>query len=163
MSVNETLVEGKMCTFILEPAHFIFNKCPIYTHDGAIAKFSTSWNEKLIQVIAVFLGAIPLLIPDTPLLSSRKTSLLPPPRWYRARDSLMRLLFAWKSGVIFLHVPWWFPKFLAMLFLGYLNINYFCFHEITILERKFKLKPLKILALAINPGSTLLCNAGKSC
>jgi hypothetical protein len=28
-----------MCTFPLESAHFIFNECPIYTHEGASAKF----------------------------------------------------------------------------------------------------------------------------
>ncbi len=41
MSVNGTLVEAKMCTFIHESTHFIFNKCPIYILDGASAKFST--------------------------------------------------------------------------------------------------------------------------
>ncbi len=45
MSVNGTLVEDKMCTFTLESKHFIFNKCPIYTHDGASAKFSTNLQE----------------------------------------------------------------------------------------------------------------------
>ncbi len=34
VSVNEALVEAKMCTFTLEPTNFIFTKCPIYTHDG---------------------------------------------------------------------------------------------------------------------------------
>jgi hypothetical protein len=29
----------------LESTQFIFNKCPIYTHDGARAKFSISWDE----------------------------------------------------------------------------------------------------------------------
>jgi hypothetical protein len=44
MGVNGTLVEAKMRTFTLESTHFIFNKCPIYTHDadGASAKFSTN-------------------------------------------------------------------------------------------------------------------------
>jgi len=42
VSVNGTLVEAKMRTFTLESAHFIFNKCPIYTHDGTSAKFSTN-------------------------------------------------------------------------------------------------------------------------
>ncbi len=45
VSVNGTPVEAEMCTFTLESTHFIFNKCPIYTHDGASAKFSTSWDE----------------------------------------------------------------------------------------------------------------------
>ncbi len=34
-----------MFTFTLEPTHFIFNKCPIYTHDGSSAKFSSSCDE----------------------------------------------------------------------------------------------------------------------
>jgi hypothetical protein len=38
VSVNGTLVGAKMCTFTLESTHFIFNKCPIYTHVGASAK-----------------------------------------------------------------------------------------------------------------------------
>jgi hypothetical protein len=45
VSVNETLVEAKMCRFTLESTNFIFNKCPIYTHDGASAKFSTNLQE----------------------------------------------------------------------------------------------------------------------
>jgi hypothetical protein len=28
-----------------ECTHFRFNKCPIYTHDGASAKFSTNLHE----------------------------------------------------------------------------------------------------------------------
>ncbi len=42
MSVNGTLVEAKMCTFILESTHFILMKCSIYTLDGASAKFNTN-------------------------------------------------------------------------------------------------------------------------
>jgi hypothetical protein len=45
VSVNGTLVEAKMCTFTLESTHFIFNKYPIYTHNGANAKFSTNSHE----------------------------------------------------------------------------------------------------------------------
>ncbi len=45
VSVNGTLVEAKMCTFTLESTHFVFNKCPIYNHDGASAKFSTNSHE----------------------------------------------------------------------------------------------------------------------
>ncbi len=45
MGVNETLVEAKMCKFTLESTHIIVNKCPIYTHDGASAKFSTNSHE----------------------------------------------------------------------------------------------------------------------
>ncbi len=45
MSVNGTLIEAKMCAFTLESRDFFFNKCPFYTHDGAIAKFSTNSRE----------------------------------------------------------------------------------------------------------------------
>ncbi len=40
MSVNGTLVEDEMRRIEGECAHFSFNKCPIYTHGGASAKFS---------------------------------------------------------------------------------------------------------------------------
>ncbi len=40
MSLNGTLVEDEMPRFKGEYARFRFNKCPIYTHDGASAKFS---------------------------------------------------------------------------------------------------------------------------
>jgi hypothetical protein len=42
------LVEAKLCkvcTFALESQHFIFNKCPNYTYDGASATFSTNKHE----------------------------------------------------------------------------------------------------------------------
>ncbi len=45
MSVNGTKVEDKMRRFKGECAQFIFNKCPIYTHDGASAKFRTNSQE----------------------------------------------------------------------------------------------------------------------
>ncbi len=45
MSVNETHVEDKMRRFKGECEHFSFNECPIYTHDGASAKFSTNSHE----------------------------------------------------------------------------------------------------------------------
>ncbi len=44
-NVNGTLVEDKMRRFKVEYAHFSFNKCPIYTHDGASAEFSTNSHE----------------------------------------------------------------------------------------------------------------------
>jgi hypothetical protein len=34
-------------------AHFIFNKCPIYTHDSASGKFSTNSQETDYSVLAV--------------------------------------------------------------------------------------------------------------
>ncbi len=46
MGVNGTLVEDKIRGFKGEWAHFSFNKCPIYTDDGASAKFSTNSQEK---------------------------------------------------------------------------------------------------------------------
>ncbi len=46
MSVNGTLVEmRRMRRFKGECEHFIFNKHPIYTHDGASAKFSTNAHK----------------------------------------------------------------------------------------------------------------------
>ncbi len=41
----ETLAEAKMRRFKGEFAHFSLNKCPIYTQDGASAKFSTNLHE----------------------------------------------------------------------------------------------------------------------
>ncbi len=46
MRVNGTLVEDKMRRFKGECEHFLFNKCPIYTHDGASAKFTCSINSQ---------------------------------------------------------------------------------------------------------------------
>jgi hypothetical protein len=45
VSINGTLVEGKMLRFEGECAHFSFDMCLIYTHDGANAKFSTNSHE----------------------------------------------------------------------------------------------------------------------
>jgi hypothetical protein len=45
VSLNGTLVEDKMRIFEGECADFIFNKCPLYTHDGASAKFSTNSQD----------------------------------------------------------------------------------------------------------------------
>ncbi len=45
------LVEDKMRGFKGECAHFSFNKCSIYTHDGASAKFSTNSQEKDNSVV----------------------------------------------------------------------------------------------------------------
>ncbi len=45
MSVNGTKAEDKMRRFKGEGAKFSFNKCPIYTHDGASARFSTNSQE----------------------------------------------------------------------------------------------------------------------
>jgi hypothetical protein len=45
VSVNGTLDEANLCEFTFESTHFIFHKCPIYTHDGASAKFSTKSQE----------------------------------------------------------------------------------------------------------------------
>jgi hypothetical protein len=51
VTVNGALVEAKMSTFTLESTHFIFNKCPIYTLDGASAKFSTYSHETDYSVL----------------------------------------------------------------------------------------------------------------
>ncbi len=56
VSVNGTLVEDKMLRFKGECLHFSFNKCLIYTHDGA--KFSTNSHEtdnSVIKTIPLFL------------------------------------------------------------------------------------------------------------
>ncbi len=45
VSVNGTQVEDKMRTFNGQCEQFIFNRCPIYIHDGASAKFSTNSQE----------------------------------------------------------------------------------------------------------------------
>ncbi len=45
VSVNLTIVEDKMRKFKGECAQLSFNKWPIYTHDGASAKFSTKSQE----------------------------------------------------------------------------------------------------------------------
>jgi hypothetical protein len=50
VSVNGTLVEEKMLRFKGEYAHFSFYKCPIYTHDGASAKFGPNSHETDISV-----------------------------------------------------------------------------------------------------------------
>ncbi len=45
MSVNGTQVEDKMLRFKGECGQFSFNRCPVYTHDGASAKSSTNSQE----------------------------------------------------------------------------------------------------------------------
>ncbi len=45
VSVNGTQVEDKMRTFKGECAQFRVNRCPVYTHDVASAKFSTNSQE----------------------------------------------------------------------------------------------------------------------
>jgi hypothetical protein len=42
--LNKTFVEVKRLTCKGECVHFIFNKSPIYTHDGVSANFSTNVN-----------------------------------------------------------------------------------------------------------------------
>ncbi len=49
VSVNVTLAEAKMCAFTLESTHFIFNQCPIYTHDGASATLQFHENYDSLQ------------------------------------------------------------------------------------------------------------------
>jgi hypothetical protein len=45
VSANGTFVEDKMRRFKGERAHFSFNKCPSYTHDGANTKIRTNSHE----------------------------------------------------------------------------------------------------------------------
>jgi hypothetical protein len=45
VSVNGSLVEDKIRRFKGECAHFSFNKCPIFAHDSASAKFRTISSE----------------------------------------------------------------------------------------------------------------------
>ncbi len=51
VSVKRTHIEEKMRRFKGECAHFSFNKCPVYTHDGAIAKFSTNSHKTNNSVV----------------------------------------------------------------------------------------------------------------
>ncbi len=51
MSLYGTFAEDKNRGFKGECAHFSFNKCPIYTHDGASAKFSTNSQETDSSVV----------------------------------------------------------------------------------------------------------------
>ncbi len=53
MSVNGTLVEYKMRRFKGECERFSFNKCPIYTHDGASAKFKSNSHETDNSVLKI--------------------------------------------------------------------------------------------------------------
>ncbi len=81
VDVNWTLVEAKMFTFSLDSTNFIFNKCPIYTYDGASAKFSTNSHETDYSVFA-------------PLSLSFLTSFLTFPWWFlthnHASDAISR-------------------------------------------------------------------------
>ncbi len=45
MGVNGKLVEDKMRIFEGECPDFSFNECPIYTHEGASAKFRTNSQD----------------------------------------------------------------------------------------------------------------------
>ncbi len=47
VSVIEKVEEGKMCTFTLESTLFIFNKCPIYTHDGAVPNLPLTHTKRI--------------------------------------------------------------------------------------------------------------------
>ncbi len=54
VGVNGSLVEDKMRIFKSESAQFSFIKCPIYTHDGASAKFITNSQETDNSVCATY-------------------------------------------------------------------------------------------------------------
>jgi hypothetical protein len=71
VSVNGTLVEDKMRRFKGECALFSFNKCPIYAHDGASAKFSTNSHEtdnsampSFSSFLFFFFFSLPLCLPS---------------------------------------------------------------------------------------------------
>ncbi len=53
MDVNGTLVEDKMRRFRGECAHFSFNKCLMYIHDGASAKFNANSHETDYSVVTL--------------------------------------------------------------------------------------------------------------
>ncbi len=55
-SINETHVEDKLCTFTIEYTHFILSQCPIYTHEGASAKFSINLQEIDYSAVLAILG-----------------------------------------------------------------------------------------------------------
>ncbi len=59
MRVNGTVVEAKMCTFALKSTHFIFNKCPINTHDDASAKFITNSHKTDYSAVASNSNVVP--------------------------------------------------------------------------------------------------------
>jgi hypothetical protein len=61
VSVNGTPVESKMCTTTPDYTHFIFNKCRIYTHDGASDKFSTNSHETDYSVVALIENLLHIL------------------------------------------------------------------------------------------------------
>ncbi len=52
VSVKGTPIEDQLRSFKGECAHFSFNKCPIYIHDGASAKFSTNSQKRDYSVWA---------------------------------------------------------------------------------------------------------------
>ncbi len=61
VSVKGTLVEAKMCTSTLEFTHFIFNKCAIYTHDGARVPnlgLTLSHTKRITVCLMVWIAAL---------------------------------------------------------------------------------------------------------
>ncbi len=62
VSVNCTPVEDKMRWFEGECAHFSCSKCPIYTLDGARAKFSTNSLETVYSVGSIFYESMRAMI-----------------------------------------------------------------------------------------------------
>ncbi len=71
VSVNGTVVEDKMRRFKGVCAHFIFNKGPIYIHDGASAKFTTNSHETDYSVLNYIIGpdknGLKMELLDTPI------------------------------------------------------------------------------------------------
>ncbi len=58
MSVNGTHVEDKMRKIKGDCAHFSFNKCPIYTHDGASTKLGNNSLETDNSVLIDFVAEV---------------------------------------------------------------------------------------------------------
>ncbi len=77
VSLNVTLVEDKKRRFKGdESAHFSFNKYPIYTHDGASAKFSTNSCETDDSVLLPFILFIFLYLPGLQLYKRKRRTWL---------------------------------------------------------------------------------------
>jgi hypothetical protein len=60
-SIHAPFIQSCTCLFSnthspLKFTHFIFNECPIYTHDGESAKFSTNSYEPDYSVLASLLS-----------------------------------------------------------------------------------------------------------
>ncbi len=92
VSVNGTLVEDKMRSFKGECSHFSFNKFPIYTYNGASAKFSTNSHETDMRRLTFFCRLI--WLPPSP------SSPLPPTTY---REERLRERVGWWLSCLCVH------------------------------------------------------------